>query len=97
MKRTVSCYSNCFGADGVWVAAERLRATGLEYLELALRGHNLGGLVIPESAVITERATDEEVKAFIEHLDRHGVRVSGCNVGGANILTRDGLEVTIRR
>ena len=31
-------------------------------MELALRGHNLGGLVIPESAVITEKASDEEAQ-----------------------------------
>ncbi len=60
MSRIVGCFTNCFGADGVWTAVERLRATGLEYVELALRGHNLGGLVIPESAVITEKATDVE-------------------------------------
>ena len=70
---------------------------GIEHLELALRGHNFGGLVIPESAVITEKADDAEVEAFREHLARHGVKISGCNVGGADIRTRDGLELTDRR
>jgi inosose dehydratase len=97
MKRIVSCFSNCFGAAGVWAAAERLRSTGIEHLELALRGHNLGGLVIPESAVITEKASDDEASRFVEHLARHEVKVSGCNVGGANILTPEGLELTLRR
>ncbi len=97
MKRVVSCFSNCFGADGVRVAVERLNATGLDHLELALRGHNFGGLVIPESAVITEKATDAEAQAFLDLLGKTGVKISGCNVGGANILTPDGLDLTLRR
>ncbi len=60
MKRIVSCFTNCYGAAGVWTAAERIRETGIDHLELALRGHNFGGLVIPESAVITEKADDRD-------------------------------------
>src|SRR3954467_7314366 len=97
MKRMISCFSNCFGADGVRVAAERLRSTGLESLELALRGHNFGGLVIPESAVITEKADDATARSFCDHLASHAVKVSGCNVGGADIRTREGVELTQRR
>ncbi len=97
MKRVIGCFTNCFGADGVRAAARRLKATGLDYLELALRGHNLGGLVIPESAVVTEKADDAEAQGFVDLLDHTGVRVSGCNVGGANILTPDGLDLTLRR
>ncbi|MCA1686174.1 MAG: sugar phosphate isomerase/epimerase [Planctomycetia bacterium] len=96
-KRVVGCFTNCFGPDGVRVAAERLRGTGLEFLELALRGHDFGGLVIPESAVITEKASDTEAREFVDLLARCDVRVSGCNVGGANILTPEGLDLTLRR
>jgi inosose dehydratase len=81
----------------VWTAAARIRETGVAHLELALRGHNFGGLVIPESAVITEQAGDVEVESFCEHLARHGVTLSGCNVGGADIRAREGLELTERR
>jgi len=97
MNRLIGCYTNNFGAAGVRAAAERLRATGLDHLELALRGHDFGGLVIPESAVVTEKADDAEAQAFVDFLSRQGVRVSGCNVGGANVLTPDGLELTLRR
>ena len=97
MPRLISCYSNCFGSDGVFAATERIGETGIQHLELALRGHNFGGLVIPESAVITEKATDSEAHAFRAHLEKHKVKVSGCNVGGANILTVEGVELTIRR
>jgi inosose dehydratase len=97
VNRVVSCFTNCFGAEGVRAAVERIRATGLEYLELALRGHNFGGLVIPESAVITVDTPDDQVRSFLDHLARHGVKLSGCNIGGANILTPDGLDLTLRR
>ena len=75
---------------GVWTAAERIREAGIDHLELALRGHNFGGLVIPESAVITEKADDTTAQAFCDHLARHAVKISGCNVGGADIRTREG-------
>jgi inosose dehydratase len=97
MKRVLSCYTNCYGAAGVWTAVERIRETGINHLELALRGHNLGGLVIPESVVVTEGADDKTAQAFCDHLARHGIAISGCNVGGADILTREGVELTERR
>jgi len=97
MNRIISCFTNCYGAAGVWVAVERIRQAGINHLELALRGHNLGGLVIPESAVITEKADDSTAQSFCDHLERHGVKISGCNVGGADIRTREGLELTERR
>jgi inosose dehydratase len=74
-----------------------IRATGLEYLELALRGHNLGGLVIPESVVITEKTDDATARAFCDHLAKHGVKISGGNVGSADLRTTDGRELIQRR
>ena len=53
--------------------------------------------MIPESAVITEKADDATVESFLELLARHGVKISGCNVGGADIRTLEGLELTERR
>ncbi len=70
---------------------------GVDYLELALRGHNFGGLVIPEEVVVTEKADDATAGAFCQHLVRHGVKVSGCNVGGADIRVSEGFELTARR
>jgi inosose dehydratase len=97
VERIVSCFSNSYGASGVWAAAERICQAGISHMELALRGHNLGGLVIPESAVLTEKADDATVESFRNHLGRCGVQISGCNVGGADIRTREGLELTERR
>src|SRR5262249_22909399 len=96
VKRIVSCFTNCYGPAGVWAAVERIQDAGINHLELVLRGHNFGGLVIPESAVITEKADEAKVERFREHLARHNVAVSGCNVGGADIRTREGLELTER-
>jgi inosose dehydratase len=81
----------------VWSAAARIRQTGIDHLELALRAHNFGGLVIPLSAVITEAADDQTAHAFCAHLDRHGVKISGCNVGGGDLRTREGLAQVERR
>jgi L-ribulose-5-phosphate 3-epimerase len=97
MKRTMSVFTNCFGADGVRAAAEHVRGAGFDHLELALRGHDFGGLVIPESAVITPDTDEAEVSAFVKLLADHGVGVSGCNVGGADIRTPDGVALTERR
>ena len=97
MIRILSCYTNCYGPAGVWTAAERIRETGIDHVELALRGHNFGGLVIPESVVVTEKADDKTAGAFCDHLARYGVTVSGCNVGGADIRAREGVELTERR
>ncbi len=97
MRRILSCFTNCYGPSGVRAAVERVRAAGIDHLELALRGHDLGGLVIPESAVVTEKADDATAAAFCDLLARHGVAVSGCNVGGADIRTREGVELTERR
>ena len=97
MARILSCFTNCYGPDGVWKAAEYIRRAGVDHLELALRGHDFGGLVIPESAVVTEKADDSVAQAFVDHLAKHGVGVSGCNVGGADMRTEEGVALTERR
>ncbi len=97
MTRIMSVFTNCFGAEGVRAAAEHVREAGFDHLELALRGHNFGGLVIPESAVLTPDSNDEDSSAFVALLDRVGVKVSGCNVGGADIRTAEGVALTERR
>ena len=97
MHRILSCYTNCYGAAGVWAAVERIKHAGIGSLELALRGHNFGGLVIPEEVVITEKADDATARVFCDHLERHAVKVSGCNVGGADLRTDAGFEQTQRR
>jgi inosose dehydratase len=97
MKRIISCYTNNYGPSGVWAAVRHIRQAGIDHIELALRGHDFGGLVIPESAVITERTDDATARSFVEELETQGVRVSGCNVGGADLRSAAGLEVTERR
>ena len=78
----VCCYSNCYGPFGVWAAVECVREAGIATLELALRAHNLGGLIIPEEAVITEQTDESRVRDFQNQLANHGVEVACCNVGG---------------
>ena len=83
MPRTLGCFTNAYGAWGVWTAVERVREAGIKHLELALRPHNFGGLVIPESAVITERADEATARSFVDHLDRHGVTMTGRAAGSS--------------
>lgn len=97
MGRVVGVFTNSYGPSGVLAAVENVRDAGLDHLELALRGHDFGGLVIPESAVITEKASDEEAQALRDLLASRGVSVSGCNVGGGDLRTIEGVELTERR
>ncbi len=97
MSRIVSCFTNNYGAHGVRTAAERIRDTGIHHLELALRGHNLGGLVIPEEVVVTEKADDATASEFVDFLQRHQVEISGCNIGGGDMRTEEGLALSQRR
>ena len=97
MARILSCFTNCYGPDGVRAAARKIREAGIDHLELALRGHDFGGLVIPESAVVTEKADDATAQAFVDLLAENQVKVSGCNVGGADIRTEEGVALTERR
>ncbi len=97
MDRMVSCYSNSFGPPGVRAAVEGIARAGLGHVELALRGHDFGGLVIPESAVVTEATGDREVADFLGLLRSTGVAVSGCNVGGADLRRAEGFATTAGR
>ncbi len=97
MHRIVSCYSNTYGPSGVRAAVEGIASAGLHHVELALRGHDFGGLVIPESAVITESTDERAVADFRGLMEARGVAVSGCNIGGGDLRTVDGFELTARR
>ena len=94
MTRTISCFTNCFGAAGVWSAVERIRETGIDHLELALRGHNFGGVVIPESAVITEQAADHEVDGSRGIWPGMGSRSVAATSAVPTFETNDGVELT---
>ena len=97
MRRVMSCYSNSFGPAGVRAAVEGLAALGVGHVELALRPHDFGGLVIPESAVITERTDSRVVADFLDLLRSSNVAVSGCNVGGGDLRTAEGFATTASR
>ncbi len=97
MRRIVSCYSNSYGPPGVRAAVDGIASAGLAHVELALRGHDFGGLVIPESAVVTDATDPSAVAAFLGRMRGRGVAVSGCNVGGADLRTIAGVELTERR
>ncbi|WP_435017024.1 sugar phosphate isomerase/epimerase family protein [Tundrisphaera sp. TA3] len=97
MRRIIGCYTNCYGPEGVRAAADLVRSAGIDHLELAMRGHDFGGLVIPVSAVITEEADEPTVRAFQDQLRANGVSISGCNVGGGDLRTPEGVEKTANK
>jgi L-ribulose-5-phosphate 3-epimerase len=97
MNRVISCYSNAFGPAGVHTAAQALAEIGLGQIELALKPHDFGGLVIPESVLVTERTDPATVTEFLAFLGACHVEVSGCNVGGGDLRTGEGFEITASR
>ncbi len=97
VSRILSVYTNAFGPFGVDAAADHCRSCGFDHLELALKPHDFGGLVIPESAVITPDTEEARVRSFRDTLAERGVTISGCNVGGGDLRTEDGVQITERR
>lgn len=93
----LSCYTNCYGPAGVWTAAEHMAALGLRHIELALRAHNMGGLVIPESAVLTERSDRATCEGYVSHLEALNLRIASFNIGGVDPLTAAGRDVLLQR
>ncbi|GAC1336799.1 MAG: hypothetical protein NVSMB14_04390 [Isosphaeraceae bacterium] len=92
MSGFISCYTNNYGPFGVRAAVENVREAGIAYLELALRAHDFGGLTIPASAVITEDSDDRTIEELREMLAVNDVKLSGCNIGGGEIGSVDGLD-----
>jgi hypothetical protein len=80
MLRIMSCYSNSYGPRGVRPAVEGIARAGLSQVELALRGHDFGGLVIPESAVVTAATVPREVAAS-QALAVGSIRPGPCGDG----------------
>ena len=97
MPRTVAVYTNAFGPYGVDAAVAGARECGFDRLELALKPHDFGGLVIPESAVVTPESPEDRVRSFVASLTDHAVSVSGCNIGGGDLRTEPGFLATERR
>ena len=97
MTNRLSIYTNAYGPGGVREAVACAREDGLDLVELAMKPHDHGGLVIPEAAVVNETTDLEQVDAFLASLERLGVGVSACNVGGGDLRTAEGLDTTIGR
>ena len=97
MPRIVSCYTNCYGEFGIRAAVARIGEAGLDALELALKPHQLGGLVIPESAVLTINSSEAEVEEFARLCEEHGVQITSCNISGGDPKDPEALRVFKRR
>ncbi len=93
----IGVYSNNYGHWGVRAAVEGAARAGLGRVELALRGHDFGGLIIPESAIVNEATDEPSTLAFLDQLRRDRLAVSGCNVGGGDLRTPEGFARTALR
>jgi inosose dehydratase len=97
MNPRLSCYTNAYGPEGLRAAIPLIHQAGLQCVELALRPHHLGGLVIPEHAVLTEHSSPDQVAEIQTLLDQNRLRVASCNIGGVDPASDSGCLTLERR
>ncbi len=95
-KNVVGVFSNCYGPHGVRVAVEQAANAGLDFVELAMKAHDMGGLNVPASAVIGEKSSEEEIASFEELVRANGIRILTGN-GGADLEDAAVMDVVKRR
>jgi len=93
----LAVYTNAYGPAGVREAARSARSAGLRDLELAMKPHDHGGLIIPQAAIVNESTDPDEADDFVALLADRGVGLTACNVGGGDLRTIEGLDLTVRR
>lgn len=89
----VSLCTNCYGRFGAEVAIERLADAGLEWVELPLR--TVGFITrLKDPPILSTDATPAEIEHVRRLLDRHGVRISSCNILSGNPRDPQVVEIT---
>ncbi|HEX6970672.1 MAG TPA: hypothetical protein VF234_00430, partial [Limnochordia bacterium] len=96
MKNLIEVFTNCYGPFGVRAAIEGCAKAGAGYIELAMIGHEMGGLKVPEETVIGEDTPPERIAEFKQALSHLGVRVISAN-GGDDLEAPEGVERVRRR
>lgn len=96
MKSLIEVFTNCYGPFGVSAAIEGCAKAGVTHIELAMKGHDMGGLHVPEETIIGEDTPPERLAAFKQALTHFGVHVITAN-GGDDIREQEGVERVRRR
>lgn len=96
MPAIVSCLTNSYGRFGARGAIELVRSARLECLELPIR---TAGVPSPlgDEPLVTTATTPKQLGEVRRLLDRHGIRVTSCNVTSGNPLDPAVVEITRRK
>lgn len=96
MRNVIEVFSNCYGPFGVREAVKGAAKAGLRHVELAMVAHAMGEMDIPQSAVIGESSSEEDISSFVRLLDEEGVRTITAN-GGGDLEDRAGVDSVKKR
>lgn len=96
MPAIVSCLTNSYGRFGARAAIERLGEAGLSCIELPIRTAGVPSFFGDEPLVTTE-STPADLDNVDRLLERHGVRVTSCNITSGNPLDPQVVEITNRK
>lgn len=96
VQNIIEVFTNCYGRFGVREAVRGAAKAGLRYVELAMVGHTMGEMDVPDEAVIGENSKESDIRSFEELLAEQGVRVISAN-GGGDLEDPAGVESVKRR
>jgi len=96
LQNIVEVFTNCYGRFGVREAVRGAARAGLRYVELAMVGHTMGEMDVPDSAVISETSKESDIRSFEQLLADEGVRVISAN-GGGDLEDPAGVESVKKR
>lgn len=92
----IGVFTNSYGPHGVRAAIEGASKAGIKHVEIAMKAHDQGGLIVSEGAVITEKTSMEEIDELREWMKSLNVSPTTCN-GGGDITTDEGVDVVKAR
>lgn len=96
MRAVIACHTNCYGRWGAATAVERIRDTGLEWIELPIRTAGFR-TQWGDPALVDTEATLSTLSEVDRLLERHQVRVASCICQGGNPLDPANVELVRRK
>lgn len=92
----IGVFTNSYGPHGVRAAVEGASKAGIKHVEVAMKAHDQGGLIVSEGAVVTEKTSMEAIDELREWMKGLGVSPTTSN-GGGDITTPEGVAVVKAR